>query len=125
MGKRLVQMMVRSLLMKGVLLLGKAGGGKTPFLYTLAFAMSRYQHFLAGITPVVAQVRFASDLAEFKDEIGKQIQPWILDEFDIDEHKPKILKGFFKMQAKDNAVNVRYTFTKRVGGQLVMGADNK
>ena len=123
-GKRVVQLILRSLLMKNVLLLGNAGAGKTPFLWTLGMAMSRYHQIKAGITPVVGQLRTANDLELFKDEVGSKIQPWLLDDFGIEEHKPKELKSIFTVTAKENCVEVRYAFAKKVKGQIVLAADN-
>lgn len=123
-GKRVVNIITRSLLMKGCLCLGRAGGGKTPFVWTLGFAISRYQHYKLGMMPVRASIRTASDPELFKDEVGRKEQPWILDDFDIHDMKPKELKALFTVTAKENCVKVRYSFTKKVKGQVVLAADN-
>ena len=117
-GKRVVQEILCSLLMKSVLLLGKAGAGKTPFLWTLGLAMSRYHQITAGIVPVVGQIRTANDLELFKDEVGSKIQPWLLDDFGIEGYKPKELKSLFTVTAKENCVKVRIPLRRRSKANL-------
>ena len=128
-GKAAAKMLLPLALRKGILLLGRAGAGKTPLSYILGMMVSRHHRIQTGedfdydqwesFVKIQGTVRITNDLGFMKDESGSKVMPFILDDPDLSDLQAKTLKCFFDMQQKEGIAKARWTGTKSVHGPAV------
>ena len=113
------------LLSNSVLMLGKAGDGKTPSNMILGFAMSRYHGDRLGMENFAGQVRTGSNFDYFRLESGVVQRPDIFDDGDIDKQDPSKMKAFLDPSQKSAKTKERWGAAEFVRNQLRLAADNK
>lgn len=110
---------------KGLLMLGKAGRGKSPVAIVLAFLYSAYYIKLNGVEDDrKPSCRSAVDMDFFREEPGTVFKPCIFDDGPLQKQSPEKLKAFLGVDTEDAKTRERWSCASFAINQIRIACAN-